>query len=430
MGRGVSGKPFDFQGKVDKLFDLFVSIVEGFKLRYGFECGLEVHILCLRYELCDPVNILIRYSKDSSDIADGAARGHGTEGNDLSYMVAAVFILNILNDLGPAFVAEVNIEIGHADALGVEKTLKNEVVFYRIYIGNAHRICRNARRAAAAAGTDCNTVRLGKIDEIPDDEVVIDKPHSVYNVKLIVEPVPMHLRGLSVTPDKSVAAELAQIFGVSHAVGCSEARQVTLAEFYGKAAFIRDLTRIFYRILIAEHSFTHLLLGLEVEFIGLHAHAVGLIEKSTGLYAKHNILRFSIGFINVMNIVCSNGLDIELFCKLVEPRQHDKLLGQAVILKLYIVILAEKLLIPRSKLFCFSIVIHQKQLRYFTCKACGKADEPFMVFFQKLMINPRTVIETINECDGGKLYEIAITLFILCKEDEMCIFTHTGLIGD
>ena len=172
------------------------------------------------------------------------------------------------------------------------------------------------------------------------------------------------------------------------------------------------------------------MLGLEVEFIGLHAHAVGLIEKSTGLYAKHNILRFSIGFINVMNIVCSNGLDIELFCKLIEPRQHDKLLGQAVILKLYIVILAEKLLIPRSKLFCFSIVIHQKQLRYFTCKACGKADEPFMVFFQKLMINPRTVIETINECDGGKLYEIAVTLFILCKEDEMCIFTHTGLIGD
>ena len=53
-----------------------------------------------------------------------------------------------------------------------------------------------------------------------------------------------------------------------------------------------------------------------------------------------------------------------------------------------------------------------------------------MVFFQKPMINPRTVIETINECDRGKLYEIAVPLFILCKEDEMCIFTHTGLIGD
>ena len=51
-------------------------------------------------------------------------------------MVGAVFADDVIDDLSAAFFAEIYIEIGHTDALGIEKSLKQQLILDRIDTGD------------------------------------------------------------------------------------------------------------------------------------------------------------------------------------------------------------------------------------------------------------------------------------------------------
>ena len=50
--------------------------------------------------------------------------GHGTIGNDLRYLVLAIFFHHIIDHFLTAFIIEVRIDIGHRLTIGIQKTLK------------------------------------------------------------------------------------------------------------------------------------------------------------------------------------------------------------------------------------------------------------------------------------------------------------------
>ena len=51
-------------------------------------------------------------------------------------MVLSVFFLYILEDPVTAVVVEVDVHIWHVDSVRIEESLKEEVVFYRVYISD------------------------------------------------------------------------------------------------------------------------------------------------------------------------------------------------------------------------------------------------------------------------------------------------------
>ena len=79
---------------------------------------------CGWHQLCHHVHLGIGHIQSASHVADGAAGGHGAEGDDLGHVVVAVLPAYVVHHLAPACIAEVHIDIRHGDALGVEKTLK------------------------------------------------------------------------------------------------------------------------------------------------------------------------------------------------------------------------------------------------------------------------------------------------------------------
>ena len=180
MGRGIPRKPLYLHRKVDKPLDLLIGIVQRFQLRNHFQRSAECNFQHSRNEFGYPVHILIRYSQNPSDIAHRTPRRHSAKGHYLRHMVAAVLAANVLNYLRPALILEVNIEIGHADAFRIEEAFEQQIVFYRIKVGDAYRIGGNARRAAASSGPDGDDMGLCKVDKIPYYQVVIDKAHSLY----------------------------------------------------------------------------------------------------------------------------------------------------------------------------------------------------------------------------------------------------------
>ncbi len=94
-----------------------------------------------RHQLGYAVNIAVVHLERPTDVPDSGACGHGAERDDLRDSVGPVLVRDVIYDLAASLPAEVDVNVGHGDALGVEKPLKQQVVPERIDIRNAQAVC-------------------------------------------------------------------------------------------------------------------------------------------------------------------------------------------------------------------------------------------------------------------------------------------------
>ncbi|MPM88944.1 hypothetical protein SDC9_136048 [bioreactor metagenome] len=79
-------------------------------------------------KFCQPVRLGKGKSLYAGNIPDGTFGSHRTKCNHMRNMVLTVLLLYILQNLEAPLVIEVNVYIGHRNPVGVEETLKEEVV--------------------------------------------------------------------------------------------------------------------------------------------------------------------------------------------------------------------------------------------------------------------------------------------------------------
>ena len=87
-----------------------------------------------------------------------------------------------------AFLAEVDVEVRHRHAFGVEEALEQQVEADRIEVGDGQRPGGDRTGAGAAAGTDGNAVRLRPLDEVGDDQEVAGETHRGDDAEFVVQP--------------------------------------------------------------------------------------------------------------------------------------------------------------------------------------------------------------------------------------------------
>ena len=105
-------------------------------------------------------------------------------GDDLADVVLAVLLGDVADDLVAPVHAEVDVEVRHADALGVEEALEQQLVVDGIDVGDAQAVRHERAGARAAARADGDAVLLGVADEVPDDEEVAREVHLLDDAQL------------------------------------------------------------------------------------------------------------------------------------------------------------------------------------------------------------------------------------------------------
>ena len=143
----------------------------------------------LRHHLGEPVDLAIGHLQDAADVAQHRAGLQRTEGDDLADLVAAVLLLDVADHLLAAVLAEVDVEVGHRHAVGIEKTLEQQGEAQRIDIGDGRRIGDQRARARAAAGPDRDPLRLGPFDEVGNDQEVAGEFHLLDDAELEIQPL-------------------------------------------------------------------------------------------------------------------------------------------------------------------------------------------------------------------------------------------------
>ena len=122
-------------------------------------------------------------------VAHHRLRRHGAESHDLRHAVGAVLLPHVLDHAVAPVLAEVDVEVRHRHALGVEEALEQQVVAQRVEIGDAQRVGDERARARAAAGPDRHAVRFRPVDEVRHDQKVAGEAHLQDGLDLEFEPL-------------------------------------------------------------------------------------------------------------------------------------------------------------------------------------------------------------------------------------------------
>src|SRR5262249_48113083 len=167
-------------------------------------------------------------------------RRHGPEGRYLRDAVGAELLLDVFDDTIAAVLAEIDVEIGHGHALGIQEALEQQVVAQRIEVGDSEAVGDERACARTATGPDRNAVALRPVDEVGNDQEIAGKSHLHYRFQLEFEalavPGAVLRPGLVVGKELSQALlqpgrrRLAQKLVEPDVVGCGKPRQLRLSQ--------------------------------------------------------------------------------------------------------------------------------------------------------------------------------------------------------
>ena len=146
----------------------------------GVEDVLERDVLAHhrgRHGLGDAVAHGEGVAEDAAGVLDGLLGLDGAVGDDVGDPVVAVLVGDVADDLAAPALVEVDVEVGHRDAVGVEEALEDQAVLERVEVGDPHGVGDHRARTRAAAGADADAVVLGPVDEVGDDEEVAREAH-------------------------------------------------------------------------------------------------------------------------------------------------------------------------------------------------------------------------------------------------------------
>ncbi len=151
----------------------------------------------LRHHLGQLVDLAERHFQDPAHIAQHAARQKRAESDDLRHLVGAIAAADIGDHLVAAGLAEIDVEIRHRHAFGIEKALEQQGKADRIEVGDGQGIGDERARARTAPRPDGNPFRLGPFDEVRDDQEIAGELHPLDDRQFEFEPFRVILFGLA-----------------------------------------------------------------------------------------------------------------------------------------------------------------------------------------------------------------------------------------
>src|SRR5215469_13636510 len=168
----VANQAFQFLSRLEEFTNLSVFLNRFTQLWRIFDGLLQRDVELGGNHLGDAVDVGVGNVHGAADIFDCGLCRHRPERDDLRYVVTAVFLGDVVDNLTATVHAEIDVDIGHGHALGIQKALEEEFVLQWIDVCDAECIRDKRARSRTAAWTDWNPALFGVADKIPDNEEI------------------------------------------------------------------------------------------------------------------------------------------------------------------------------------------------------------------------------------------------------------------
>ena len=384
-----------------------------------------------------------REAQHARGIVDGLFGLEDRVRDNVRDVVGAVAAADIVHHLQAPLIVEVHIDIGHLGTLGRQESLEHQAVLKRVEARDVHGVRNDGACGRTTARTHADTVCLGPLHVVGDDEEVGGKTLVADDLVFVLET--LHNIGTRGLPIGSVVARQARLAVAAELalvslplVKTRVARKDDLVEvqvdarFFVEhltglgAALLSDLNRVVTGLLVqGAQGRTHLLFGLHVELVVLEAHAVGVVEFLAHADAHHGVLRDGIFAQQIMEVVRGDRLDAEFAGKLVKVPvelvlRHAGVGAHALILQLDIEIPGRKDRAERlGPLHCLSVVAPIDALRNDAGDACRGGDEAVGVVAQHVERHAGLVIETARGRLRHHVHEVDVARIVLGEQNHV-----------
>ena len=312
MRRSVAHHPLELLSKADEL-PVFRAVGVGGEFR-GFACVLKADVQDCRHRFRDAVDLAVALSQHSPNVTDRGARRHGAERNDLGDTVLPIFLGDVADHLIATTILEIDVDIGHGDAVLIEEALKGEFVMKRIHWGDAQGVGHDGTwRTASAGGGDPLLSR--KAHEVGHDEEVGGVPHLDDHVQLVLES-----RTGCVTWRAEAAHESAlRLLGEPRLNGLT-CRHLNVwntrgAELQVEVHHFGDEPRVLEELRSIREERRHLLGRLEVEVARAELHSPRGFQVACGADTEEHVMRVSLISAHVVQVVRQHEREAHFRCE-------------------------------------------------------------------------------------------------------------------
>ncbi|OPY93379.1 MAG: hypothetical protein A4E73_00175 [Syntrophaceae bacterium PtaU1.Bin231] len=423
---------FQGTGQIQQFLDLGVLLLFFRQSRLGLDGVLQRDVEDIGDHLGDRVDFTVGNVHRPADVANDRLGLHLPERDDLGHVIRTVFLRHVPDDLVPSFLAEIDVDIGHADAARIEEAFEKQPVTNRIDVGDPQGICDQAARRGSAPRTDRNLPVLCVVDEIRNDQKIPGESHGTDHLQFLMEPffvLLLHrtvvVSGSALQDDrqqtfKTLPCSLPQDF-IEALVGAHlEPRQIEFPELQRQVAALGDLHRVLNCLGAPGEERFHFLRRTEIELVRCEAHAVRAFHGLPGLNAEQNLVGFGIRRPEIMAVVCCDQGQRQAPAELQEPLIDGLLLWNPVFHDFQEEVpLAEQFAVLRGNAFSGFHLAAEEEVRNLAVQACAEGNEPLVVFGQKRLVDSGTVIKALKVRSRRQLHQVPIALKVFCQQNEM-----------
>ena len=369
-----------------------------------------------------------REPEHAARVLQGLLRLDRAVGHDLGDALVAVLLGDVLDDLTATTLVEVDVEVGHRDAVGVQEALEDEPVPQRVEVGDAHRVRGHRPGTRATAGTDPDAVVLRPVDEVGDDEEVAGEPHLQDDADLVVGLL-AHLGGDAVRVAHCESSiDLFDEPGLfALALGNREARHVVGVGVEAHVAALGDEQRVVAGLGMVAEDVPHLGGGLQVELVGVELEAVRVVERRARLHAQQGGVALGVVRVRVVQVVGADERQVELVRE-AQQVAHDALLdAESVIHDLgEVVVAAEDVAIVGCRLQGFVVLTEPQARLHLSGGAPGRRDEPVGVLREQLAIHARLEVVALDRRPAREAEQVVHARCRFGQERHVRICTRAG----
>ena len=416
-------------------------------------------------------------------ISEGEFRRHGAVGDDVSHVVFAIFLRDPVQDAAAAVVVEIDVNIRERDTVRIQETLKQEVIFNRVYLRDAKTVCHGTSRCRATSRSNADVKFFaGGADVVLHDEEVAREAHGLHDVELKVDSLlGLLVQRVSIAFLRPFVGEFAQIvrfefdavefvvaaeffdfrlplFSRHDDVAVLVSGEFVEEVFFGESLaifllrsevlrngevrhdgcvvdavgrdLVKHLTRGGKRFGQVGEDGVHFRLRLHPLLLGVE-HSVWVVQVAAGAETDETVVRLGVFFIDEVNVVgayifytifISNAQQL-----LVDLDLHgiglavgaDGGISDLVALEFDVVVIPEDTFEPAHRLLCALRVALHDFLRNLAAETGGADDEVFVEEFKVFVVGAGTHVESIDIGTRNEFDEVVIAVLVLCQDDEV-----------
>ena len=200
---------------------------------------------------------------------------------------------------------EVDVEVGHLTALGVQEPLEHEAVTQRVETRDTETVRRDRSGSASTARSDPDALALRPIHDVTDDQEEPGEAHAPDHFELVVDTVEHFLRDRIAVPLLAHLRSTRRRRYVSRddPSGGTKSGSLQLAERDLHVAALGHVERPVDRLGVVAEDGLHLLPRLEIERIAVETQSPGLVDGRARLQTQKDVVRLGVLTPRVVQVV-------------------------------------------------------------------------------------------------------------------------------